>query len=111
VVELVELDKSDENELMLPHVFEKLHDEDSEGPSGRVLGVNGFDVNLDLDGKEESRAREGVVGAVLLGEGGVAVHLVGDANGLESENGSGIGWYVGWRATSLDEEDGVSSIR
>jgi len=48
VVELVELDKPDENELMLPHVFEKLEDDDNEGPKGRAIGMNGFDLDLDL---------------------------------------------------------------
>jgi len=54
--------------------------------------------------------REGVVGTVLMGEGGVEVHLVDDSDDLEGEDGSGVDWYVGWRRTPFDEED-VSSIR
>lgn len=89
VVELVELDKSVENELTLPQVLEELEEDDEEGPNGRVLGVNSLDLDMDLDGNEESRVREGVIGTVLTGEGGVEVHLVGDGDGLESEDGSG----------------------
>ena len=109
VVELVELDKSDENELMLPHVFEKLEDDDSEGPNGRGPGGNGLDLNLGFDGDEDRRVRVGVLGTVLMGDDGVEIHFVGDEGGLEGEEGSG--WYPGWRETSSDAAEGVSSIR
>jgi len=81
----------EENELTLPHVFEELDDEDSEGPNECGLGVNGFDLDLDLDRDEDKCVLAGVAGAVLIGEGGVEVHLVGDEGALEGEDGSGIG--------------------
>lgn len=79
VVELVELDISDVNELILPHVLELEEDE-----GGRPVGANGFDLDLDLVGEdrvEVIRVCEGVLGAVLVGEGGLAVPLVGDEGG------------------------------
>jgi len=45
VVVLVELEQSDENELMLPHVFEKVDEDDEEGRNGRGPGVNGFSLD------------------------------------------------------------------
>jgi hypothetical protein len=42
VVELVELERSESNELMLPQVFEKADEDDEENPDGREPSVNGF---------------------------------------------------------------------
>ena len=47
VVVLVELERS---ELMLPHVFEKAEEDDTEGPNGRGPGVNCFDLDRDFNG-------------------------------------------------------------
>lgn len=51
VVELAELERSDANELMLPHVFDAFEEDDTERSNGRVPGVNGFDLDLDFEGE------------------------------------------------------------
>jgi hypothetical protein len=50
VVVVVELERPEENELILPHVFERADEDDEEGRSGREPGVNGFKLDCDLNG-------------------------------------------------------------
>jgi hypothetical protein len=50
VVVVVELERPDENELVLLHVFERADEDDEEGRSSRGPGVNGFELDCDLNG-------------------------------------------------------------
>ena len=99
VVDLVEMDNSDEIELILPHVFDELDD-------GSRVGGKGFAFDfVGEDGLVEGRVCDGVLGVAFVGNPGTAALL-------EGEEGS---WFAGKSsflyASFCELAEAVSSMR
>lgn len=106
VVVLVELERSDSKELILPHVSEDLDEDEEDGPDDRTPGVNGFDLDRALNGV---CMKVGVLGAVLVGENVVVTVLVGDEGALSLVGEGGTSRVVGWYVVLAFEEVYVDS--